>query len=306
MVDTVDTVEHGAGNTKIRSRGWCFTLNNHTKDDITHLTHIFKAFKCRYVFQEETGENGTPHLQGMFYFENARSFGSVKALHSKMHLEKMRDLKSSIAYCSKVETRTGSVFVEGFKIVIVKDPMEGLDWHVWQQGLKAYLHGEPDNRKIHWYWEATGNVGKTTLCKHLCMTMGALYVSGKADNIKFAIAKMTVKPKIVLFDCPRSMQGYLSYQAIESVKNGIFFSGKYESEMVMFNPPHIICFANYPPAMENLSADRWMIHPIGPIDMMPADIEEYADQMHAGLVVTDDMGITLDDLMADEPPLEWE
>ena len=35
---------------------------------------------------------------------------------------------------------------------------------------------------------------------------------------------------------------------------------KYETGVKIFNSPHIICFANFPPDnLEQLSADRWII-----------------------------------------------
>lgn len=55
------------------------------------------------------------------------------------------------------------------------------------------------------------------------------------------------------------MENYVSYEAIESVKDGIFFSGKYESGMTIFNQPHIICFANFAPDIGKMSSDRWKI-----------------------------------------------
>uniref|UniRef100_UPI004049B2EE hypothetical protein n=7 Tax=Pseudomonadati TaxID=3379134 RepID=UPI004049B2EE len=61
------------------------------------------------------------------------------------------------------------------------------------------------------------------------------------------------------FDIPRSQLDYLSYTGIEEVKNGCFFSSKYESEMVLYNSPHIIVFANEEPTYHKLSSDRWNV-----------------------------------------------
>lgn len=89
-----------------KSRGWCFTLNNYTKEDIKNLM----SHKADYVFQEETGEKGTPHLQGFIYFANAISFKSIKDKIPKAHIEPAKNKIASIRYCSKIETRTGKIY----------------------------------------------------------------------------------------------------------------------------------------------------------------------------------------------------
>lgn len=64
------------------SRAWCFTLNNYTDEDII----AYQNLKCKYiVFSKEVGESGTPHLQGYFYFANARSFSSIKKQFPRMN-----------------------------------------------------------------------------------------------------------------------------------------------------------------------------------------------------------------------------
>lgn len=98
-------------NTKIKSgavknRNWCFTLNNYTAKDIKDLcTDDYK-----YVFQEETGANGTKHLQGLIMYINARTFIHMKKLNSRCHWEPCKNKTASIRYCSKEDTRTGNIF----------------------------------------------------------------------------------------------------------------------------------------------------------------------------------------------------
>ncbi len=58
------------------------------------------------------------------------------------------------------------------------------------------------------------------------------------------------------------MEDYVSYQALEEIKDGIFFSGKYEGGMKIFNSPHVICFANFSPAEHKLSGDRWVVEEV--------------------------------------------
>lgn len=96
--------------------------------------------------------------------------------------------------------------------------------------------------------------------------MDALCVSGKGSDCKYAIVKCyEIKkkyPQIIIFDVPRTNIDYINYEAIESIKNGVFFSGKYESAQVIMNCPHVIVFANSMPCQNKLSKDRWVIKEI--------------------------------------------
>ena len=60
-------------------------------------------------------------------------------------------------------------------------------------------------------------------------------------------------------DFTRDVEEYVSYQAIEAIKNGIFYNTKYESKMITYNSPHVIIFANFFPDITKLSSDRWVI-----------------------------------------------
>ena len=118
-------------------------------------------------------------------------------------------------------------------------------------------------REIHWYFEKEGNVGKSVLCKYFIDNCDALVISGNQSDIKHGIASWIEKrgegPPIVILNIPRSSEGYISYPALEQIKDGFFFSGKYESNACRFNSPHLICFANHVPETEQLSKDRWKI-----------------------------------------------
>ena len=82
--------------------------------------------------------------------------------------------------------------------------------------------------------------------------------------MKYAVCMYVEKqgyyPEIIILDIARSVNvKKLSYTGIEEVKNGCFFSGKYESRMVLGNCPHFICFSNREPEREMLSEDRWIV-----------------------------------------------
>lgn len=107
-------------NTKIiKSRGWCITINNYSQAEVKALSTL----KCEYLFQEETGENGTPHLQGMLYYKNAVPFKTVKELFPRAHIEKMKNKIASIKYCSKEDTRSGKIYtnIKDFKKIDTVD-----------------------------------------------------------------------------------------------------------------------------------------------------------------------------------------
>lgn len=87
----------------------------------------------------------------------------------------------------------------------------------------------------------------------------------------FGIAKMVEAkkpPTCLIWDLPRITKNHLSVATLEKVKDGCFYSPKYESIMVLFNPPHVIVFANCPPDLGSMSADRWKVTCL---DVVPDD-----------------------------------
>lgn len=239
-----------------RARRWAFTLNNPTPEEIESIDTLDTKI---LVYQTEAGEEGTTHLQGCIEFANARAFSTLHRFNERIHWEKCRNWKALLEYCQKEESRIdGPTMRRG-----LPDPVK--DFYMieheqpWQRDIIALVQTEPDTRAIYWYWESTGATGKTTLARHLCLKYNAICLSGKAADMKYAVMQMERKPEIIIMDFSRSQEEFISYQGIEEIKNGMFFNTKYESGMCIFNPPHVIIFANFPPREVMLSADRWNI-----------------------------------------------
>lgn len=260
-VPEIDSHVEGGVDEKTKKRSFVFTINN-PKLDVDELIEAFRNLKAvALVFQYEVGENGTPHYQGWVRFKNARLYGGLCTEFSGW----FRPCKSDIAsrkYCSKQRTRiTGP---HGFgcdeakaEIVTIKEE----DFYPWEVELTAKLRGAPDPREIIWIWSDGGNVGKSAYCKWLVKHLRAYEFSGKAADIKGALADLDEGgkpiPPVLVWDIPRCHDNHLSWAALEEVKNGLFFSPKFHGRMVVYNPVHVVVFCNFPPMYEKLSADRW-------------------------------------------------
>lgn len=261
--------EKKEGNNKfsrvVPGRYWCFTWNNYPETGVEQLEQLFKKYEIDYVIGKEIGESGTPHLQG--FIKAKRVIRPIEKFGIKgIHWEKAKaNEQANVSYCSKDGDFTTNIRT-------IKDNVKEFGAYPWQQEIIDICATTPDERTIHWYWEENGNVGKTALAKHLCLLHKdkVIYVNGKAADIKSAIATAKVKPEIVIFGIPRDKQEYMSYSALEEIKDGIFFSGKYESGMVMFPSPHIFVFCNFEPNYKNLSLDRWKVTHLG-ISQIPDD-----------------------------------
>lgn len=87
-----------------RSRGWCWTINNPTDADRAGAVAALGA-AVHGVFGAETGDSGTPHLQGYCEFKNARTLAQVKALLPRAHLEiRKGSPRAAWDYCCKEDT----------------------------------------------------------------------------------------------------------------------------------------------------------------------------------------------------------
>lgn len=242
------------------AKRWIFTYNNYTEAGELDLKKELFKHSSKFYYGHEIGENGTPHLQGFVEFKT--KVRPLSIITSKLiHWDKMKgSIEKNVEYCGK-ENRmivTNMVFPE---------PIEIIDnLYEWQLEIEKIVLGKRDKRKIYWYWDEEGNSGKSALVKYLCVKYNAMISAGRASDMKYGIIKYHEKhhdwPMIILIDIPRSYIGYINWTGIEEIKNGCFASTKYESDMVIMNSPHIICFANSEPDETKLSSDRWVIKKI--------------------------------------------
>ncbi len=260
----VPSVPKGEGNSSPSPSLWfTFTFNNYTPETIK----MFQGIDGLYVFQEEIcPSTGTPHLQGTCRFAKKKRLKQINKMYPHTHWECCKKPKKSVAYCHKKATRApdGSVYTN---MKLPKELMTLDTLRPWQEAVYLLAKAESDDRTINWYWEEKGNVGKSSFARWMVIKHNAFYICGSASDMKCGLASVSEKnfgwfPEVVILDIPRGCNG-CSYKGLEQLKNGIFYSTKYESGMVVFNPPHIIVFANTEPDLERMSADRWNVVEIG-------------------------------------------
>lgn len=257
--DSSSKSSKGFGNTKQipPSKKWCLTWNNYVENWKDYFDSSKVPEIDAFVLGLEVGEEGTPHIQGVIRFN--RKLRPKNLFPKEIHWEKCRNWEASLTYCRKENNYIEKNVPRSQSI----DCLAYEDMYNWQRECVDYCEQTPDDRTIRWYWEATGGVGKSALCKYLCVHHNALICSGKGADMKYLIVKYKEKkgffPDLIIMDIPRSCMDYVSYTGIEEIKNGLFCSTKYECDMVIMNSPHVICFANEEPDVEKMSADRWDI-----------------------------------------------
>lgn len=255
IVPIVPNSSMKSGNTKIQispSIRWCFTLNNYTSSDIDTLVIKLTNVAKKWVFEEEQGNSGTPHLQGYVEFKTKIRPLSLN-LNNKIHWEKAKkDADTNYSYCTK---DNGNIRQFGFPKPLKLLKEEQL--YNWQREIISIIKSEPDDRTIHWYWEPKGKIGKTTFCKYLCALFKAVPLEGKKNDILYC-ASMN-ESNVYIIDLERTMSEFVPYGAIEKIKNGLYMVGKYESTTILRNSPHVFIFANFQPDTSKLSDDRWHI-----------------------------------------------
>lgn len=277
--------------TRKKTRAWTLTINNPTKEEEQIIDNLFDDDKVvDLVGQYERGESGTLHIQLLINWKNPRSFGGVKKLFPRAHIEAVKNLIGTAKYCSKEDTREellpswekiGSKALQkewnmeqeqkevSDKYVTddCEDPLEGKTLRPWQEEILELYGTEPDDRKIYWYYDPIGGKGKTSLAKSLLMNYDdVLLCTGSVKDSKYVIAQWIMankwkrSPRMIIYDIARCQDSErISYQALEDLKNGIFVSTKYESRNVVYKCPHMIVFSNQLPDEKKVSQDRWVI-----------------------------------------------
>lgn len=252
---------------------WCFTLHNYTPEEEEKIqSSIKKLCKIGFYNKEICSTTKRPHLQGFINFWTKGRPAQVFGI-SRIHWEKcLGNQKQNLDYCSKCcDDGIPMSFMHGIspkvKLRVIKDLKK------WQSTCVDLIDMEymaQDDRSINWVIDRQGGAGKTAFCKYMTtIEKQLLIITGGGykdiacclkiymEDEKFDINDRTV----VFFNIPRDSDdnGMISYKALESLKDGLITSTKYESSTMCFNSPVVWVFSNNEPEIEKLSQDRWKI-----------------------------------------------
>jgi len=253
-----ESQEKPGGNTKNARQStqlyvWMITIP-YENCSASQLSQELRVFCKKFTFQAEIGEETEyKHWQIAISLKTKEYFNTVKNLFpAAAHIEPAKDSFACFKYCCKTETRIEGPFTEKSIIITTISSLRP-----WQAKLKEELLVPcTDDRKLIWYFDE-GNTGKTAFCKYMVINHGATFVSnGKNSDIAYAIGD---DPKIVLLNYTRTLEDHINYGILESIKDGLMFSPKYESKTKIFNSPHVVVFANFRPLELNMTIDRWDI-----------------------------------------------
>lgn len=135
----------------------------------------------------------------------------------------------------------------------------------WQDKAIRVADGPIHPRRIHWVVDPQGNLGKSHLGRYWSAHKKGFLAGKRKHDVHHAYAGQ----RIVFWDLTRQDdtsegEGRFIYSLIEEIKNGHFFSGKYDSSSCLWPSPHVFVFSNWEPDTTQLSADRWDIWHLNP------------------------------------------
>jgi hypothetical protein len=132
------------------------------------------------------------------------------------------------------------------------------EYRDWQVPLAEQLAQPCDNdRSIRFFVDPAGESGKSWFTQKFmssnrdCQVLGV----GSGNDLAHAIIETT---RVFLFNVPRGGIQYLQYRVLESLKDRIVFSPKFQScTKILRTLPHVVVFSNEEPNMTALTADRY-------------------------------------------------
>lgn len=129
----------------------------------------------------------------------------------------------------------------------------------WQSSLLEELDGEADDRTITFVVDPQGGAGKSWFAGYVYgkRSDSQLLGPGRRDDVAHVV---DVRRRVFLVNVPRGQMEYLNYGLLESLKDRIVFSPKYNSQMkILDHVPHVVVFSNEGPDQSKMSGDRYRL-----------------------------------------------
>ncbi len=236
------------------ARAWCFTLNNYSEDDLDK----FKLIECNFIIiAKETGESGTPHLQGVIRFKRTyRMTGLRRNFSDRAHWEPADEFEAAVNYCMKEDEKPfikdhrkqgqrndltlacETIKTGGIIALARDDPATFVKYHGGFAKLAAMFQ-EPRSTVPHvtWLYGCTGS-GKTR------------YVHDKHESL--FVAHSTYKwwdgyrqQEAILIDDMRA--SYAPFNILLKIFDRYPMQVEVKGAFTQLNSPYIYVTSQYPP-----------------------------------------------------------
>lgn len=263
-IDGSDGFQGNAGNTIDRvprispAKHWVFTWNNYPDNAREILGSMVPECKKITAQCEIAPTTGTKHIQG--YIEFQKKVRPMGKLPKGVHWEKAKAFEAADEYCQKNDSRDPDGWSFTFPHRRPKCDINRSMLHRWQIEIEDMLETTPDPRKIYWYWEGPGGVGKSEFVKYMGLKYRGRVVATRAGRSADVLTSAAEGTEMYIIDFARNMEHGVPWNAIEQLKDGFTSDSKLKkkTETIFDARPHVIVFANFPPIgfEQYMSADK--------------------------------------------------
>jgi len=221
---------------------------------------------CKYIFSGEKGVSSDKlHAQGFISFDKDKKSSRVQSKLQTVlgHVVPAHDIEALRKYVRK----TDETHICGpYSNYQSDNDYTGEDlpktWTKVQEEMKRIILSDTSDRSVTWFWDPMSHMGKTKLAKWFVLNHDAMLIGySDAENLKFAICKS--KPKLIIVNLAWSKPSKVGnadlYSVCEGAKDGVLFSGKYDSKSCIWNGSKVVVFANIYPSGSSMGAKRFDI-----------------------------------------------
>lgn len=249
----------------VQSKYWCGTLYGITVEQLEQYCKAYSNIDYFMGNYEICPSTGNEHFQCFVGFKKkARPSSFIKS----GHWEKCKGSKEdNYQYCMKDKSDGKMDFSYNFEIPddikIYKSELKPNQ--ILLSNLCLFEHDldfKKFSRSITWIYDSRSEWGKSVWAAHVVDFHKGLMVGGKETDMLYGFydfIKKEGKCDNLIINQTFS-KDKISYNALESLKDGNFFNSKYESGAIRFARPNIVVLSNNMPDMEMMGSNRFQIY----------------------------------------------
>ena len=273
-----------------KGKSFKITINNYTTENLYEFSLMVKKLNpYKWVYSQEVGKQGTPHIQGYLRFlKETRRSSITRMINKGFYCELSKFNKGSSheemdaeqwIYCVGLVEEKQMVYNQYSKHnyeCYPEEPIEILEddqLRPFQQSLEDILLGDVNKNKAIWVYDEQGHIGKTEMVRRWYIKYRVPFAyGGKSSDIVNLIFNnknyfLTGKNRAMVYNFGRlTKNDKIPYNSMEMINDGCISNTKFKCFII--NKPKIFVFANCLSKMSKLTSSKWLIKTIKNMELI--------------------------------------